>query len=433
LKNISNARDATNTLARRIKNMRIRLVKKHTQISITKLRDRKQVVSQPVHKSNIIQCEAAIYLDDAGTKYLTLLVIPKSHILLVWQGSEAGESFLVFGYVSWATGIHEPRVLQAFVHHQHRTRKGRWFSVRISEINLRNAALNHENRRGFHSPLHLTTWPNGTWTMMGKAWTVQVSQLKVGEGPSSGKTRPTRETITTMRTCAITKASRLKTVLSWTKTIWAMVGSMSELRQSTRRSARQSTWKSARWSTRIKARWNMRIRTRQKINELITIWVSSILNTPRLNSLPSEAKLIQVTSTATKHAHKTFLSRLGGFFPYFSLWVEGWLWVGWVVSFGGFDCCFLFVVGGGRNKLGSTLLTLILTLLKPNTQSICGLGCTLLNPTQVLLNYFLAQNGFLKTCSQIGNLLLKLGVLFGSMEKLTLERDTCFTRRGQKV
>jgi hypothetical protein len=138
-----------------------------------------------------------------------------------------------------------------------------------------------------------------------------------------------------------------------------------------------------------------------------------------------------VTSTATKHANESFLSRLGGFFSYFSLQVKGWLWVGWVVSFGGFDCCFLFVVGGARNELGSTLLTLILTPLKPNTQSICGLGCTLLNPTQVLLNYLLTQHGFLKPCSQIGNLLLKLGVLFGSMEKLTLERDTCFTRRGQ--
>jgi hypothetical protein len=83
LKNISNARDATNTLARRIKNMRIRLVKEHTQISVTKLRDRKQVVSQPVHKGDIIQGEAVIYLDDAGPKHLTLLIIPKSHILLV--------------------------------------------------------------------------------------------------------------------------------------------------------------------------------------------------------------------------------------------------------------------------------------------------------------------------------------------------------------
>jgi hypothetical protein len=83
LKNISNVRDATNTLAKRIKNMGIRLVKKLTQIRNTKLRDGKQVVSQPIHKSDIIQGEAVIYLDDAGPKHLTLLVIPKSHILLV--------------------------------------------------------------------------------------------------------------------------------------------------------------------------------------------------------------------------------------------------------------------------------------------------------------------------------------------------------------
>jgi hypothetical protein len=89
------------------------------------------------------------------------------------------------------------------------------------------------------------------------------------------------------------------------------------------------------------------------------------------------------------------------------------------------------MVAGASNKLRSTLLTLILTPLKPNTQSVCGLGCTLLNLTQVLLNHLLTQYSFLKTCSQISNLLLKLGVLFGSMKKLTLERDTCFTRRGQ--
>jgi hypothetical protein len=66
-----------------MKNSRIRLLKKHMQISIYKLRDRKQVVSQPIHKSDIIQGEVVIYLDDAGTKHLTLLIIPKSHILLV--------------------------------------------------------------------------------------------------------------------------------------------------------------------------------------------------------------------------------------------------------------------------------------------------------------------------------------------------------------
>jgi hypothetical protein len=50
--------------------------------------------------SDIIQGEAVIYLDDAGTEYLTLLVILKSHILLVLWGSEPGEPFLVFGHVS---------------------------------------------------------------------------------------------------------------------------------------------------------------------------------------------------------------------------------------------------------------------------------------------------------------------------------------------
>jgi hypothetical protein len=53
------------------------------QISIHKLRDRKQVVSQPIHKSDIIQGEVIIYLDDTGTRHLTFLIISKSHILLM--------------------------------------------------------------------------------------------------------------------------------------------------------------------------------------------------------------------------------------------------------------------------------------------------------------------------------------------------------------
>jgi hypothetical protein len=87
------------------------------------------------------------------------------------------------------------------------------------------------------------------------------------------------------------------------------------------------------------------------------------------------------------------------------------------------------VIGGVGNELESTLLTIILTPLKINTQFVCGFGCTLLNLTQILLNHFLAQNDFLRTRSQISDLLLKLDVLFGSMEKLTLERDTHFAQR----
>jgi hypothetical protein len=58
-------------------------VKKHVKISIDKLRNRKQVVSQSIHKSDIIQGEAIIYVDDTGTEHLTLLVISESNILLV--------------------------------------------------------------------------------------------------------------------------------------------------------------------------------------------------------------------------------------------------------------------------------------------------------------------------------------------------------------
>jgi hypothetical protein len=103
-----------------------------------------------------------------------------------------------------------------------------------------------------------------------------------------------------------------------------------------------------------------------------------------------KAKLIQLTSTDTKHVNKNFLSQLSGFSLHFSLGVEGWLWIRWVVSFGWFECFLLFVIVGARNKLRSTLLTLFLISLKSNTQFVCGFGCNLLNLTQILLNHFLA-------------------------------------------
>jgi hypothetical protein len=100
------------------------------------------------------------------------------------------------------------------------------------------------------------------------------------------------------------------------------------------------------------------------------------------------------------------LSWLGGFFPYLSLWVEICLWIGWVVSFGGFKYFLLFVVAGARNNLGITLLTLVLISLKSNAQFVYGIGCTFLNSTQVILIHFLTQLGSLKTCRQVSNLLL---------------------------
>jgi hypothetical protein len=76
------------------------------------------------------------------------------------------------------------------------------------------------------------------------------------------------------------------------------------------------------------------------------------------------------------------------------------------MGFDWFECFLFFMVGGAGNELWSTPLTLILTPLKTNTQYVCGFGCTLLNPAQILLNHFLAQNGFLKMRGQISKLLL---------------------------
>jgi hypothetical protein len=76
------------------------------------------------------------------------------------------------------------------------------------------------------------------------------------------------------------------------------------------------------------------------------------------------------------------------------------------VSIDEFDGFLLLVVVGARNKLGSTLPILILTPLKINTLFVSGLGCTLLNPTQIILNHFLTHHRPLKTRSQISNLLL---------------------------
>jgi hypothetical protein len=83
LKDFSKVRNDTNKLDRRMKNLRARLVKENTQISIDQLRDRKQIILELVHKSDIIQGKIVIYLDDVSIEHFTFLVIPKSHILIV--------------------------------------------------------------------------------------------------------------------------------------------------------------------------------------------------------------------------------------------------------------------------------------------------------------------------------------------------------------
>jgi hypothetical protein len=75
--------NTTNKVTTRIKHFRTRFAKEDVQISINKLRDRQEIISQFLHKCDAFLVEVVVYLDDAGTKNFTLLVIPKSHIVLM--------------------------------------------------------------------------------------------------------------------------------------------------------------------------------------------------------------------------------------------------------------------------------------------------------------------------------------------------------------
>jgi hypothetical protein len=94
LKDLANARNTINKIARRVKNSRARFVKKHIQISINKLRDRKQIVPQFFNKSDIIQVEVVIYLDDASTSTLPFLSSPKVIYSLCDSGVRLENHFL---------------------------------------------------------------------------------------------------------------------------------------------------------------------------------------------------------------------------------------------------------------------------------------------------------------------------------------------------
>jgi hypothetical protein len=59
------------------------------------------------------------------------------------------------------------------------------------------------------------------------------------------------------------------------------------------------------------------------------------------------------------------------------------------VSFDGFDYFLLLVIVGYRDEIRSTLHTLVLTPLKAHNQFVCGVGCTLLNTTQIIIIFSL--------------------------------------------
>jgi hypothetical protein len=94
LKNLSNVRNTTNKVTTRIRHFRTKFAKEYVQISINKLRDRHQIISQFLHKCDVFQGEVVVYLDDVDTKNFTLLVIPKVTYSLYERGVGLENHFL---------------------------------------------------------------------------------------------------------------------------------------------------------------------------------------------------------------------------------------------------------------------------------------------------------------------------------------------------
>jgi hypothetical protein len=136
-------------------------LQKHTQISITKLRDKKKLYLNLSTRATSFKVKQSFTLMMPVPSTLPFLSSPKVTYSLCDRGARLQNHFL------FPVMCHEqPESMSHMsskppVHHLHRTRKVRWLSAEVSEINLRNPALNHATRRGFHSPLHLTTWSSG--------------------------------------------------------------------------------------------------------------------------------------------------------------------------------------------------------------------------------------------------------------------------------
>jgi hypothetical protein len=94
LENISNTRDATNTLVGRIKNMQIRLAKKHTQISITNLRDRKRLYLNLSIRVTSFKVKQSFTLMTPVPSTLPFLLSPKVTYSLCNRGVRLENNFL---------------------------------------------------------------------------------------------------------------------------------------------------------------------------------------------------------------------------------------------------------------------------------------------------------------------------------------------------
>src|SRR6185369_9895919 len=112
-KHTTKRNNAANKIPSGIKNTRATSLETYLIPIIKKLRNRKQIKTKFINKSNLSQGEVVRNPNSANSTYLSSAVIPKDDVLLVLRRGQAGEPSATPGHVARITGVHEPNVLQA--------------------------------------------------------------------------------------------------------------------------------------------------------------------------------------------------------------------------------------------------------------------------------------------------------------------------------
>src|SRR6185312_14420306 len=112
-KHTTKRNNAAHKIPSGIKNTRATSLETHLKPIIKKLRNREQIKTKFIDKSNLSQGEVIRNSNSANSTYLSSTVIPEGDVLFVLHRGEAGEPSVTSGHVARTTGVHEPYVLQA--------------------------------------------------------------------------------------------------------------------------------------------------------------------------------------------------------------------------------------------------------------------------------------------------------------------------------
>jgi hypothetical protein len=111
--NLTLGDDHTNKITSRIQQTRLARLETQLKTFIKQLRNRKQIETQILHKSNPLQRYLVTHMHHTLRNYPSLSIVPKRDVHLFLHWGEAGEPLLVTGHVSGTSGVDQPNVLQA--------------------------------------------------------------------------------------------------------------------------------------------------------------------------------------------------------------------------------------------------------------------------------------------------------------------------------